>query len=369
MPRCGGPLEQRREVARRRRGAEAARARARRPRRRAAAASRGRPAARKPTTRVASRPSSSGAPSATTARARARRRGRRAAAPPPCSAWSAGSTCRARAGWRSSPTTGAARTGSKPVVGSSRKIRSGSPTRPSARSSRRRWPPERSAARYVGAVVEPDQLEQLARGPRVRVGGAVELDRLAHADQRVQARLLQHDPDPRAERPLALAGVVAEHGDRAGVRAAVAFEDLHQGRLAGAVGAEQREHLAARDRRGPRRRALAGRRRPCAGRGPGRRRVNPSSCPTGSASRASSSSARGSNLKINPWVDGRFHPPMCACTPYRCAHEVPRPRAARTRRPAAGAARARASSRWPTVAGLDAVHRSASPGSTATGRS
>ena len=43
-----------------------------------------------------------------------------------------------------------------------------------------------------------------------------------------------------------LRGIVAEHGDRAGVGAAVAFEDLDQGRLAGAVGAEQREHLAAR---------------------------------------------------------------------------------------------------------------------------
>ena len=43
------------------------------------------------------------------------------------------------------------------------------------------------------------------------------------------------------------AGVVAEHADLAGVGAAVALEDLEQGGLAGAVGAEQGEQLAAAD--------------------------------------------------------------------------------------------------------------------------
>jgi hypothetical protein len=40
---------------------------------------------------------------------------------------------------------------------------------------------------------------------------------------------------------------VAEHAHLAGVGLAVALEDLDQRRLAGAVGPEQREHLAARD--------------------------------------------------------------------------------------------------------------------------
>ena len=98
--------------------------------------------------------------------------------------------------------------GSKPVVGSSRKISSGSPAMPSARSSRRRWPPESVGGARVLAPGQPDELEHLGGRPRVRVGGAVELDRLAHGDRRVEAGLLQHDPDPRAERALAAGGVV-----------------------------------------------------------------------------------------------------------------------------------------------------------------
>ncbi len=40
-------------------------------------------------------------------------------------------------------------------------------------------------------------------------------------------------------------GIVAEHRDLAAAARAVALEDLHGGRLAGAVGPEQAEHLAA----------------------------------------------------------------------------------------------------------------------------
>ncbi len=63
----------------------------------------------------------------------------------------------------------------------------------------------------------------------------------------VEPGLLQHDADPGAEVALAAGGIVAEDGDGAGVGAAVALEDLDQGRLSGAVGPEQCEHLAARD--------------------------------------------------------------------------------------------------------------------------
>ena len=63
----------------------------------------------------------------------------------------------------------------------------------------------------------------------------------------VEPGLLQHDPDPGAEVALAAGGIVAENRDGAGVGAAVALEDLDQGRLAGAVGSEQGEHLAAGD--------------------------------------------------------------------------------------------------------------------------
>ena len=138
--------------------------------------------------------------------------------------------------------------GSKPVVGSSRKTSSGSPQMPSATSSRRRWPPESVFGASVGAVAEPDELEHLLGGPRVRVGGAVELERLARGDLRLQALLLQDDADPLAEGALAPPGIEPEDAQVAGVGAAVALEDLDERGLSGAVGAEDREHLAAADR-------------------------------------------------------------------------------------------------------------------------
>jgi hypothetical protein len=55
---------------------------------------------------------------------------------------------------------------------------------------------------------------------------------------------LQHDPDTAAQLDRALRWVMAEHGDLAAGAGAIALEDLHGGRLARAVGAEQAEHLA-----------------------------------------------------------------------------------------------------------------------------
>src|SRR3954454_62210 len=129
--------------------------------------------------------------------------------------------------------------GSKPVVGSSRKTSSGSPAIPSARSSRRRWPPDRAAARASWraprpprAVPEPHEVEHLVGRARRGVGGGVELDDLARGERAVDALLLQDDPDARAERALALGRVVAEDRDLAGVAGAVALEDLDEGCLA-----------------------------------------------------------------------------------------------------------------------------------------
>ena len=108
-----------------------------------------------------------------------------------------------------------------------------------------------AAGERVGAGVElvreADLRGDLVRRPRARVRRAVELDRLAHGEQAVERRLLEHDADPLAERALAAAGVEAEDAHVAGVGAAVAFEDLDERGLAGAVRAEQREHLAAAD--------------------------------------------------------------------------------------------------------------------------
>ena len=64
-----------------------------------------------------------------------------------------------------------------------------------------------------------------------------------------ELRVAGHDlstaPDAAAEDARALARIHAEHGDLPGTAHAVALEDLDRGRLAGAVRAEQAEHLAA----------------------------------------------------------------------------------------------------------------------------
>ena len=73
------------------------------------------------------------------------------------------------------------------------------------------------------------------------------LDRLAHGHARVEAAALEHDADALLQVAVALRGVVAEHAHLARRARAVALEDLDGGRLAGAVRAEQAEHLAALD--------------------------------------------------------------------------------------------------------------------------
>jgi hypothetical protein len=72
------------------------------------------------------------------------------------------------------------------------------------------------------------------------------LDRLAHGQMRVEAAALQHDADPRAQLLRPLLGIESEHRHVARAACAIALEDLHRRRLAGAVGPEQPVHLAAR---------------------------------------------------------------------------------------------------------------------------
>ena len=100
----------------------------------------------------------------------------------------------------------------------------------------------------AGDRAEADEVEDLARRQRARVGGAVELDRLASAELGVHGAFLQDDADALAERPLAATGIEPEHPHLAGVGAAMAFEDLDESGLAGAVRAEHGEYLAAADR-------------------------------------------------------------------------------------------------------------------------
>ena len=200
------------------------------------------------------------------ARRRSPRRGRPAAAPPPCSGWSAGSSCRARAGRRSAPTTARRAAGSKPVVGSSRNSSSGSP----AIAER-----EVEAAPLAAGERADARVALLARGPTssitsstgsgLGVARRVELDRLAHGEVRLDGRLLQHDADALAEARAARGrgrGRARRTSPR--VARAVALEDLDDRGLAGAVGAEQGDDLAAARTSRSTPRTASTRRRSCA---------------------------------------------------------------------------------------------------------
>ena len=157
---------------------------------------------------------------------------------------------------------------------------------PSARSSRRRWPPESDAARAPARSASPTSSSTSLDRPRGGVGGAVELDRLAHVEVGIQALLLQHDADAPAERALPQRGVVAEHADLAGVRA----RDGPRGSRAG-WSCRRRWGRAARaarrgGRSGRRRRAPGAARRPCA------RRWRGSPAPGRSPVRAAAAASR-----------------------------------------------------------------------------
>jgi hypothetical protein len=76
---------------------------------------------------------------------------------------------------------------------------------------------------------------------------ALDAQRLAHAEERVEHQLLRHDAQAAAGGRVVGHHVVAEHGHGAAARAGQASEDADQRGLARAVGAEQAEELAGLD--------------------------------------------------------------------------------------------------------------------------
>ena len=113
-----------------------------------------------------------------------------------------------------------------------------------------------AAGERVGARRRPSPRARPARSPRARragrVGGAVELDRLAHRDRRGRSRPpAGRCRSARRNARSRLRGVEAEHADLAGVGAAVAFEDLD--------GASSCRRRWGRARRAPRRGGPSGR--------------------------------------------------------------------------------------------------------------
>ena len=101
------------------------------------------------------------------------------------------------------------------------------------------------AAAHVGLLPQARQLQHLLDVARVRVEARPVAQRLARGDVAVDAARLQHDPDAPAQLDLPARGVIPEHRHLAAVARAVPLEDLHGRGLAGAVGPEQPEHLAA----------------------------------------------------------------------------------------------------------------------------
>ncbi len=99
----------------------------------------------------------------------------------------------------------------------------------------------------VALLGQADEVDHLVDVARVPVVAGEDPVHLAHGQDGPELGLLQDDADPLPERPLAAAGVEAEHGDLAAVALPVALEDLDRRRLAGAVRAEQAEDLAGRD--------------------------------------------------------------------------------------------------------------------------
>ena len=158
--------------------------------------------------------------------------------------------------------------GSKPVVGSSRKTQVGVAHDPEGDVGPALLPAGQGADAGVSLVTEAGELDRLVDRPRRRVEAGEQRHGLAHRQVGVELALLQHQADPLPPAPGRPAGVDTQHPHLAGGARAVALEDLDRGRLAGAVGAEEAEHLAGGDVEARRLARRPAGRRSCAGRAP-----------------------------------------------------------------------------------------------------
>ena len=93
-----------------------------------------------------------------------------------------------------------------------------------------------------------EELVGAALALRHAVEAGLHLQRFARGEEDVGGDLLGHHADGGAGVARALVDVAAPDGHRPGGLAGQAREDVDEGRLAGAVGAQQAEDRAARDR-------------------------------------------------------------------------------------------------------------------------
>jgi hypothetical protein len=105
--------------------------------------------------------------------------------------------------------------------------------------------PAERGERRAAPLRQPELLEQLAAGPGAR--GGEQVDRLGHPQPVRQRRVLQLAADQRPQLRGRGRGVVAEHGQRAGVRPPQSLDALDGCRLAGPVRAGQADDLAGAD--------------------------------------------------------------------------------------------------------------------------
>src|SRR3954471_11286109 len=96
-------------------------------------------------------------------------------------------------------------------------------------------------------LAETHELDHLADVPRPLVIAGEELEDLPDGEKRIDGRGLEDDADAGPKRAAAAGRIGAQHPHGALVSVPVALEDLDGGRLAGAVRAEEGEHLAGLD--------------------------------------------------------------------------------------------------------------------------
>ena len=159
--------------------------------------------------------------------------------------------------------TSSAEARSRLPVGSSASNTAGSITTARAIATRCRSPPESWSGRWAARCVEPDRVERrpprAPAAPRGRRPGEQhrQLDVAERREARQQVEELEHETDPVPAQQRAL--LLRERADLAPLeqvaparRPVEAADDVQQRGLAGAGGPDERDVLAARDRRGRR---------------------------------------------------------------------------------------------------------------------
>ena len=130
-----------------------------------------------------------------------------------------------------------------PAVGSSRNTSSGRPDQRAGQREPLLLPAGEPSVGGAGRVGQAQRVQQPLRVQRVGGVGGHQVEHLAGPGRGIAAAALQHHADARPQPGVVGDRVQPEHLDGAGVGADEPLAHLHRRGLAGAVGAQQREHL------------------------------------------------------------------------------------------------------------------------------